>query len=508
MNLAIWLQRAAVRHAQRPALLHGNERCGDYTHFYAQTQALAAALLERGIQPDDRIGIFARNHPNVLVAYYAVWLIGAVIVPINNKLHRKEAAWILENSGACLVLASTARGADLAEACPLPWLDLEGEAFAKLCQPGPTCDPIDRSEDDLAWLFYTSGTTGRPKGVRITHGMIAATSLAYLADVDTVLPDDAALYAAPISHGAGLYAPIHVLMGAAHMVPLSGGFDADEVLALSAEQKSTSMFMAPTMVRRLLDRARATGQRGTGIRTIIYGGGPMYVSDIVEAVDWFGPRFVQIYGQGECPMAISSLTREQVADRAHPDWEARLGSVGQAQSVVEIRIDDGTGQPAPHGATGEILVRGAPVMPGYWQNAAATRDALREGWLHTGDLGRMDAEGFLTLLDRSKDVIISGGSNIYSREVEEVLLQHPDVHEVSVIGRADPEWGEVVVAVITPRAGAKPSSQELDAHCLSEMARFKRPKHYCVCDDLPKNNYGKILKTDLRTRLDSLPPLD
>ena len=206
---------------------------------------------------------------------------------------------------------------------------------------------------------------------------------------------------------------------------------------------------------------------------------------------------MQIYGQGECPMGITALSRAEVADRSHPDWQARLSSVGRAQAAVELRIADAEGQPLPPGAQGEILVRGATVMPGYWRNAEATARTLKEGWLHTGDIGRLDAAGYLTLLDRSKDVIITGGSNVYPREVEEVLLTHPGVQEVSVVGRPHPEWGEEIVAFLVGEAEAA----ELEALCLDRIARFKRPKEYRRLAELPKNNYGKVLKTELRKLL-------
>ncbi|KMW58114.1 Long-chain-fatty-acid--CoA ligase [Candidatus Rhodobacter oscarellae] len=483
MNLALWLQRSALRYATRPALLRGAEPVADYAAFWRQASCLAAALQARGVGTGDRVAIFAKNCPEFLIAFYGIWAAGAVAVPINAKLHAKEAAWIIGNSGASLGLCSSALAGVLASAAEVPIVDMESAEFQAMCQ-GEGLAPVERAEDDLCWLFYTSGTTGRPKGVRITHGMVRAASLAYPVDVDEVSPEDAALYAAPMSHGAGLYAAIHVLRGAAHLVPASGAFDPAEVLELAAGQGQASMFLAPTMVRRLLDAAKAAGDKGSGIKTIVYGGGPMYVSDITEALDWFGPKFVQIYGQGECPMCITALSREEVAGRV------QLGSVGRAQSVVELAIKGGA-------ETGEIMVRGAPVMQGYWENPEATEKALQNGWLMTGDVGRLDAEGYLTLVDRSKDLIISGGTNIYPREVEEVLLQHPDIQEVSVIGRPSAEWGEDVVAFVVGRADAA----ALNAFCLDNMARFKRPKDYVFVPELPKNNYGKVLKTELRKRL-------
>jgi long-chain acyl-CoA synthetase len=230
------------------------------------------------------------------------------------------------------------------------------------------------------------------------------------------------------------------------------------------------------------------------IRTIVWGGAPMYVEDAIKALDRFGPRFAQIYGQGEAPMTITTLTREDIADRAHPCWAERLGSAGRPYACIEVMVADGEGRPLPVGETGEICARGDVVMPGYWQNPDATAKAIQNGWLFTGDVGAFDAGGYLTLKDRSKDVIISGGSNIYPREVEEVLLKHNRVREVSVIGRPDAEWGEVVVAYVV----GETSAADLDRLCLDEIARFKRPKHYVFVEQLPKNNYGKILKTELR----------
>jgi long-chain acyl-CoA synthetase len=502
MNMALWLERTAQVMGDRPALMHGKEVVAQYATFARRSAGLAQCLGNKGVVPGDRVGLFAKNVPDYLTCLYAIWHAGAAAVPINAKLHPREAAWILVDAGArtCFVTDDLSDG--LAQVTDLPLRDIADAGFEADCRAEPL-GLVPRDSSDLAWLFYTSGTTGKPKGVRITHGMLAATSLCYPVDVDPVRPEDAALYAAPMSHGAGIYAPIHVRMGAAHIVPPSGGFEAGEVLDLSQSHGATSMFMAPTMVRRLTDAAKAAGRKGAGIKTIVYGGGPMYRADIEEASAWFGPKFVQIYGQGECPMAISALSREEVADRAHPRWGERLASVGRAQSQVEIAISDGEGGVLPAGEIGEIMVRGAPVMPGYWKNAEGTAKTIVNGWLMTGDVGRLDGDGYLTLADRSKDVIISGGTNIYPREVEEVLLTHPDVHEVSVIGRASVEWGEDVVAFVVAAPGREVDPAALDAHCLDQMARFKRPKDYVAVPELPKNNYGKVLKTALRARLEA-----
>jgi long-chain acyl-CoA synthetase len=331
--------------------------------------------------------------------------------------------------------------------------------------------------------------------------MLMTMGWCYLAETDEVRPEDAALYAAPMSHGAGIYNMMHVLKGARHICPPSGGFDEAEIFDLARHHGSVHMFAAPTMVKRMTQVAKAAGHRGEGLRTVVYAGGPMYLADIVAAVDHFGPVFVQIYGQGECPMGITTLSRADVADRTHPRWRERLASVGRAQAAVEVAIGDGEGNLLPPGEHGEILVRGDIVMPGYWQNPEATAKTIVNGWLLTGDMGFMDAEGYVTMQDRSKDMIISGGSNIYPREVEEALLTHPSVAEVSVVGRPSEEWGEDVVAFVVAVPGTSPTDKELDVHCLTQIARFKRPKAYYRLQELPKNNYGKVLKRDLRERL-------
>ncbi|MGB8624419.1 MAG: AMP-binding protein [Paracoccaceae bacterium] len=503
MNPAEWLVRSAARAPGSPALLKGGTVVADYAAFAGRAAAIGAALRDgHGIRPGDLVAVFAKNTTRYLEALYGIWFAGGVAVPINGKLHVNEAAWIVRDSGARLVFVSEGPGEVLADLCPGAGVVALGSAdFDTMTTATPLPAPHPTRADDMIWLFYTSGTTGKPKGVMLSSANLTSMALCYFVDVDPVEQGDAILYAAPMSHGAGLYNFMHVMRGARHVVPLSGGFDAAEVLDLSARLGDVSMFAAPTMVRRLVDVARARGSRGDGIKTIVYGGGPMYNADIIDAVGAMGPRFVQIYGQGECPMAISALSRDEVADRAHPGWRERLASVGRAQSAVRLAIADETGRHLPPGDIGEILVQGMPVMQGYWQNEKASAETLADGWLRTGDMGTLDADGYLTLHDRSKDVIISGGTNIYPREVEEVLLTHPLVHEVAVVGRPDPEWGEEIVAFIVPVQGAHPEPAALDRHCLDNIARFKRPKAYFIETDLPKNNYGKVLKTELRDRV-------
>jgi long-chain acyl-CoA synthetase len=355
-----------------------------------------------------------------------------------------------------------------------------------------------RADDDVAWLFYTSGTTGRPKGAMLTHRNLFAMTQGYLSDVDDVPAGATILHAAPMSHGSGLYNFPFVLRGELQAIPESGGFQPDEMLHLFRRHRDVALFAAPTMVKRLVDHLAAAGGDAGNLRTIVYGGGPMYVADCKAALAALGNRLVQIYGQGETPMTITVLPRAAHADTAHSRYHERLASVGVAQSGIALRVADAEDRDVAPGEVGEILVGGDTVMKGYWNDPAATEKALRGGWLHTGDMGTLDADGFLTLKDRSKDLIISGGSNIYPREVEEVLLAQPGVAEAAVVGRPHPEWGEEVVAFVVPAPGAPVTPQQLDAACLASIARFKRPKAWRFVDALPKNNYGKVLKTELR----------
>jgi long-chain acyl-CoA synthetase len=495
VNLALWLHRAGLSHGDRPALGLGEHVIRRYGEVAARAARLAATLRERfGLQPGERVAIAAKNCPDYVELMFGIWHAGLAAVPANAKLHGRELGYILQHSGARICFASDGLDAEIAPHAP-PTLErlivLGSHEYEALF----TADPVDAwlcRGDDLAWLFYTSGTTGRPKGAMLTHRVLAAASFAYASEVDAIAPGDPLLHAAPMSHGSGLYMMAHVARLGVNVVPESSGFEADEVMQLIDAWPGTSMFAAPTMVKRLVDCPASCNP--DCIRTIVWGGAPMYVADALDAIDRFGPRFAQIYGQGESPMTITTLSKQEIADHNHPRWAERLASAGRPFAGVEVMVADSDDRALATSEAGEVLCRGDVVMPGYWANPEASAATLRGGWLHTGDVGAFDAEGYLTLKDRSKDVIISGGSNIYPREVEEILLEHASVREVSVIGRLDPEWGEVVVAYIVGDA----DRGELDALCLNGIARFKRPKDYVFVSALPKNNYGKILKTELR----------
>jgi long-chain acyl-CoA synthetase len=494
MNLALWLYRAGLSHASLPAAASGTRVVATYGELAARAARLAGTLRGRlKLSPGDRVAIAAKNSPDYLALLYGIWHAGLAAVPANAKLHGAELGYILEQSRARVCFASPGIDSEIAPHAPQSLerlIAIGGAEYQALF----VADPIavaPRAGDDLAWLFYTSGTTGRPKGAMLTHDNLAMASLAYGSEVDPVTPGDAILHAAPVSHGSGIYIMQHVARLGVQVVPESGGFEAEEVIGLINTWPRLSMFAAPTMIKRLV--ACAADCNAENIRTLIWGGAPMYGEDALAALDRFGPRLAQIYGQGEAPMTITTLSKQDIAARDHPRWRQRLASAGKPYACVEVMIADAADNPVAPGEPGEILCRGV-VMAGYWQNDVATAVSLRGGWLHTGDVGVLDEEGYLLLKDRSKDLIISGGSNIYPREVEEVLLTHDAVREVSVIGRPDREWGEVVVAYVV---GEVPAA-ELDALCLARIARFKRPKDYVFVDALPKNNYGKILKTELR----------
>jgi long-chain acyl-CoA synthetase len=495
MNIALWLERAGRSHPASPAAALGERVVLDYGTLAGRAARLAGGLRTRcKLNSGDRVAIVAKNCVAYLEALYGVWHAGLAAVPVNAKLHGAEIGYILEHSGARACLVSEGLGADIAPFAPksLERMIVIGGADHERLLAADAIAAVARAGADLAWLFYTSGTTGRPKGAMLTHRVLSVMSHAYATEVDPVAPGDAILHAAPMSHGSGLYIMAHVARLGINVVPETGGFEPAEIFRLFERWPRASMFAAPTMIKRLVDARDDCDPRN--IRTIVWGGAPMYVEDALRALDRFGARLAQIYGQGESPMTITVLPKEDIADRDHPRWRTRLASAGRPYACVEVTVADSEDRALPAGESGEILCRGDVVMPGYWQNPQASAETLRNGWLHTGDLGAFDADGYLTLKDRSKDVIISGGSNIYPREVEEVLLRHARVREVSVIGRPDREWGEIVVAYVVGDAPAG----ELDGLCLEAIARFKRPKDYVFVDALPKNNYGKILKTELR----------
>ena len=489
VNLFALLDQAAARHADSGAVFCGERRVATWAQLRDRALRLAASMRQQH-PAGTRIAVAGENRPEIVELMFATWAAECVYVPVNYKLHPREMAQILDDSGAALVFASAKIAAGLAGVTAAPVEVMAGRDYENRFGTAPLAVPRNTDPDLLAWLFYTSGTTGRSKGAMLSHRNLMAMTVSHLADFDDPDADCSLVHGAPMSHGSGLYIPPYVMRAARQVIPASSAFEPDEFLDLCEKHPGCSAFLAPTMVARLV----ATGRgRPANLRTVVYGGGPMYVDSLKKAMAAFGPIFVQLYGQGEAPMTITGLRHD---DHVGVD-DGVLGSVGYARSGVDVMVVGTDGTPAAADEVGEIVCRGDVVMSGYWNNPTATADTLRNGWLHTGDMGSFDSRGYLTLRDRSKDVVISGGSNIYPREVEEILIEHADVAEACVVGAPDPEWGEVVVAFVVGTA----SPDDLDAHLLDRIARFKRPKRYEFVDELPKNSYGKVLKRELRARL-------
>ncbi|MBA4501672.1 class I adenylate-forming enzyme family protein [Marinobacterium marinum] len=507
MNVANYLAVNARQHPERAAIYVGDDRVHTYASLDTKARHLGRLLLEQeGLAPGDRVALFLPNSAEYIELLCAIWYAGLVAVPINHKLTLPEVEYILSNCDARLLFAEDVPPNSLPESVRILSPCLSGRDLSQAL-PGHRF----RDSRDAAWIFYTSGTTGKPKGATLSHLNLTTMATSYLLGVDNVSREHKLVHFAPMSHGSGLYIIPFLMAGAANLIPAPAKFTPEHFIHTVNAHDQLSMFLAPTMIRRILDYlgTHKAHLAVNHLSTIVYGGGPMYAKDLNEALDVFGYRLAQIYGQGESPMTITCLNREQHRSlnrylQSEAETGAPLLSAGQPHAQVEVAIRAPSGELLGAGQTGEVCVRGDSVMSGYWGNEEASGNALVDGWLLTGDVGHLDENDHLYLTDRLKDVIISGGTNIYPREVEEVLLSCPGVQEVSVVGERHPDWGEIVVAFIVAEEAL--SATELDRFCLDHMARFKRPKQYHFLSELPKNAYGKILKTELRDRLQNLNP--
>ena len=511
MNLSMLLTKTARMFPEKAAFIHKDRKL-TYAQFSARVNKLANVLKQLGLEKGDNVAILQYNYPETYEAMFACFKNGLGAVPINFRLHPKEIAFIVDHSESrAVILSSEFNDAivsvrdRITKAKHLITLDgAKGELLdyeSLLDKASDEFADVDVSPDDLAWLFYTSGTTGMPKGAMLTHRNLLAMSMNFYADIAPgFTPDDVVLHAAPLSHGSGLYGIPNIGKGATSVILASKSFEPELVFRTIEQYRVTNMFAAPTMIKMLVDHEALPEYDLSSLRALNYGGAPMLVEDLKKAIEKLGPCLVQLFGQGESPMTITYLPQWAHQANGSPEEMKRLGSAGFARTDVEVKIFDDDDNELPCHRIGEIVTRSDLVMKGYWRNPDATNSTLRKGWLHTGDVGYLDESGCLFIMDRSKDMIISGGENIYPREIEEVLVGHPAVREVSVIGVPDPKWGEAIKAVVSLVPGMSATEKELIDFCRDNIAGYKKPKSVEFVDDLPKSNYGKILKRELRDR--------
>lgn len=508
MDLAHLLYRGALRSPGNDLWIAQDRPTVSYREGAERVSAFAHAVLARAPQRS-RIAILSTNRYEGMEAYLGTIAAGDAAVTLNPRGHIEDFRHAITDSAASVVVCDHALVpliAPLRGQVPSVehWMvfggDAEGfEDFETVLAAQPTDRPDVRIEpDDPAWLFYTSGTTGKPKGAVETHRNLLAMTRHFLLELgDDLAPTDVMLHLAPISHGSTSVALPHLAVGAANAFPRALAFDPSAVAQTIEELRVTATMLAPTMIRILLDAPETRTRDLSSLKTIVYGAAPMPVPDLEEALEVFGPVFVQFYGQAEAAATISSLGKSEhrVDD---PVARHRLASAGRETFSTRIRIVDPGGTPLPAGQVGEIVVRGELVMPGYWNMPEATAQTIKDGWLHTGDAGYLDEDGYLFITDRVKDMIISGGSNIYAREVEDSLLAHPLIAQVAIIGVPDAKWGEAVAAVVVPAPGAELSAEDVREFARASMASYKKPRHVWFTDSFPIGPTGKVLKRELR----------
>lgn len=495
MNLGAFLTRTAERHPARTALSSNGRRIS-YAEMNERVDALAAGLTDCGLRAGDRVVLWLRNCPEFIETFFACWKLGLVAVPVNARLRPADVAFHAADCDASALVHGPefADGAAQVDVATRIGTAGSGEvSYDELVERHRGAGDQTRETDDEApaWLFYTSGTTGRPKGAVLTHRALTFVTVCWCADLYCLQPEDVVLHCAPLSHGAGFHALVAVARGAENVVLAHS--DPSAVLEAIARHRVTATWLVPTQVRMLLDSEDLDHAELSSLASVVYGGSPMSVSTLTEALERVGPVFCQLYAQGESPMTVTYLRREEHrADRPDPGV---LTSAGIARTGMEVRVAGPDDTTLPVGEVGEVQVRGPAVMAGYWGNPEASAEALRGGWLHTGDVGRADSRGFVYVLDRLKDLIITGGTNVYAREVEDVLLRHPGVQDAAVFGCSDRLWGEAVTAVVV---GHALTEEELRAFCREHLADYMRPKRLHVADSIPRNAYGKVLKRELR----------
>jgi acyl-CoA synthetase (AMP-forming)/AMP-acid ligase II len=484
------IRRAGRQHGAAPALISG-ERQVSFAEFDALTDRLGNALLARGLRPGDRVAVLMPNGIDGVVVYYALAKAGLVRVPLNVRETAHEHAYKIDDSQARLLVHAGEAPADTEFAIEAG--ELTGIIDAASSAP---CD-VRRGPEEPLRLAYTGGTTGKPKAVILTTRSEMAEVANFLVDLlPDLRPGSVMLHAAPITHGSGAFFLPHLVKGACSVVVEK--YSPAAFLAEAERHGVTTTFMVPTMIAMLLEEP-ATADAKLGLERLCYGAAPIAPTVLQRGLDTLGPVFCQLYGQAEAPMAITCL-------QPHEHTPTRLTSAGKPYTFVEVDIRDEAGNSLPPGSAGEVLTRGPHTMSGYWRRPDATAQTIEaDGWLHTGDIGQWDDEGYLYLLDRRNDVIISGGFNVYPREVEDVLLEHPAVMRAAVVGLTDEKWGERVAAAVVLRAPADPEA--LIAWCAERLAGFKRPRAIEVWPELPLSPVGKILRRDVRDRMRAGAPV-
>ncbi|PAU74544.1 acyl-CoA synthetase [Halomonas salipaludis] len=507
MNLSHLLTETARRHPDDIGFVWG-ERSWRWAEMEARAEAFAYALVEEfGVRKGDRLLVQSANCHQMFEAMFACWRAGAVWVPANYRQSPADIAWLAASSGAKGLLCGAAF-AEHAAACQahVEYSVAIGESdFAPDYETlvarhaGRRLPAVAVQRDDPAWFFFTSGTTGRPKAAVLTHGQMAFVVTNHLCDLmPGTGPEDASIVVAPLSHGAGIHQLAQVAHGVKTILPAGEKFDPAEVWALVEKWQVTNVFTVPTIVKMLVEHDSVDEHDHTSLRYVIYAGAPMYRADQVKALKTLGPVLVQYFGLGE---VTGNITVLPPAFHHIDDARMKIGSCGFARTGMQVQIQDAEGNEVASGETGEIAVIGPAVFAGYHDNPEANRKSFRHGWFLTGDLGHMDEQGFVYLTGRVSDMYISGGSNIYPREIEEKLLAHPDISEVAVLGVADPVWGEVGLAVCVPYPGAVLDADGMAAWLDGKLARYKLPRHYVFWEEMPKSAYGKITKKLIRETL-------
>jgi long-chain acyl-CoA synthetase len=493
LNLASLLTESAERSPQRPAV-----RLGDVELAYAElderSARLATVLREKGLKPGDRVGAMLPNVPEFPVAYYGVLRAGGVVVPMNVLLKRREVAFYLEDSGAELLLAwhgFAAEAREGAEDVGAALIEVEPAALAAALggvEPAPGL--ADAAEDDTAVILYTSGTTGKPKGAELTHLNLFRNADVSSRTTSEIAQGDVVLGALPLFHSFGQTVSMNASLMVGACLTMLPRFDPGEALATMQRDRVTHFYGVPTMYGALLHHPERESFDTSALRTCITGGASMPVEVLRGFEEAFGSVVLEGYGLSETsPVACSN----------HPDRERKAGSIGTPIEGVEMRVVGEDDQPLPQGEVGEIVIRGHNIMKGYWQRPDATAEAMRGGWFHSGDMARTDEDGYFYIVDRKKDLIIRGGYNVYPREVEEVLYEHPKIREAAVLGVPHDEWGEEIGAVVVLHDGEELAPEEVSAYVKERIAAYKYPRVVWFLDDLPKGPTGKILKREIET---------